>query len=303
MTEVCDELQQVADGKLDFDVTIRSDKDELSYALKKMVDGLSDIVKGISSSTAQVAEGSKQITVSSQHIADSTNHIATGAQTFALSSTNQTAFVEKLSSTVAEVAEKTKANAEIADKADKLADVIIGNAQKGNQQMDEMIKAVSDITEASKTIHTILKTIDAIASQTNLLALNAAIEAARAGEHGKGFAVVANEVNGLAGQSAEAAQKTYSMIQTSMEKAELGTKIVDATAISFKEIISGINESSRLIKEITHASKEQSTNILLISSGIEDLAQTVQQNSATAEESAAATAESTVATLESAAAA
>jgi len=303
LIEVSEELKMVADGNLAIKPKVRSEYDNLSKSIQKMVDDLSSMVKGISLSTSQVAEGSEQITESSRHIADSTAHIAAGAQALAKSSATQATFVQELSSTVIEVAEKTKVNADIADKADKLADVIINNAQKGNQQMDEMIKAVNDISEAGKAIHTILKSIDAIASQTNLLALNAAIEAARAGEHGKGFAVVANEVNGLAGQSAEAARKTYSMIQTSMEKAELGTQIVSATAISFKDIISGINESSELIKEIAKASKEQSISISQISNGIENVTKTVQQNSATAEESAAAAEESTAATQESAAAA
>ena len=302
LIEVDNDFKMIADGELDIKINIRSEYDLLSQTLQKMVDDLNTMIRGISSSTSQVAEGSKQIAESSKQIADSTTHIAAGAQALAESSTNQAAFVEELSATVAEVSEKTKANADIADMADKLADVIIDNAHKGNRQMDEMINAVNDITEAGKAIHTILKTIDAIASQTNLLALNAAIEAARAGEHGKGFAVVANEVNGLAGQSAEAARKTYSMIQTSMEKAELGTQIVGATAISFKEIISGINESSELIKEIAKASKEQSISISQISSGIEGLAGTVEQNSATAEESAAAAQQSAAATQESAAA-
>jgi methyl-accepting chemotaxis protein len=192
---------------------------------------------------------------------------------------------------VSEIAAQTKINADMAEKARQLSESIRVNAEKGNRQMDEMMSAVKDINIASQNISKVIKVIDDIAFQTNILALNAAVEAARAGQHGKGFAVVAEEVRNLAGKSAEAAKETGDMIQNSMEKAELGSKIASETAVSFTEISSGIQESSRLVDEIAKSSKEQAVGISQVNVGIDQVAQVVQQNSATAQESAAASEE------------
>ncbi|MCL2003829.1 MAG: methyl-accepting chemotaxis protein, partial [Oscillospiraceae bacterium] len=214
-----------------------------------------------------------------------------GSQSLAQGSTQQAAAVQELSSSISEIAVKTKENSEMANKAANLANNIKQSAEKGSHQMDEMMAAVKDINAASQSISKVIKAIDDIAFQTNILALNAAVEAARAGQHGKGFAVVAEEVRNLASKSSDAAKETGVLIQNSVEKAELGARIADETAASLTEIVSGINESSLIVGEIAKSSEEQSLGIAQINKGIDQVAQVVQQNSATAEESAAASEE------------
>jgi methyl-accepting chemotaxis protein len=165
------------------------------------------------------------------------------------------------------------------------------SAEKGTRQMTEMTTAVGEINQASQNIGKVIKAIDDIAFQTNILALNAAVEAARAGQHGKGFAVVADEVRSLAAKSAEAAKDTGSLIQNSIEKAELGARIAADTAASLADIVSGINESNQIVSRIATSSEEQNVGIRQITDGIDGVAQVVTQNSATAEQSAAASEE------------
>ena len=277
VTNIAKELESVADGDLTAEVVSLSDKDVMGLSLKKMMDNLNNMFSEIQASTAQVSIGSTQV--------------ADGAQSLAQGSTEQASSIEELSSSIADIADRTKANAATANKTSVLSATIKGDAEKGSLQMNEMIKAVGEINEASKNISKIIKTIDDIAFQTNILALNAAVEAARAGQYGKGFAVVAEEVRNLASKSAEAAKDTGDMIQNSMDKAELGTRIAGETAASLKEIVSGINEAGQLINEIVQASEEQAYGISQINIGIDQVAQVVQQNSATAEESASASEE------------
>ena len=277
VTSIANVLEALSGGDLTVDVSPLSDKDVLGISIKRTLDNLNSIFGEISSSSNQVSTGAKQV--------------ADGAQTLAQGSTEQAASIEQLSSSITEISEQIKENAAIADRTSKLSATIKENAEKGSLQMDEMIAAVGDINEASRNIGKIIKTIDDIAFQTNILALNAAVEAARAGQHGKGFAVVAEEVRNLASKSADAAKDTGNLIQDSMDKAELGARIAGETAASLTEIVTGINESSVLISEITKASEDQSSGISQINIGIDQVAQVVQQNSATAEESAAASEE------------
>jgi methyl-accepting chemotaxis protein len=270
-------VNHVADQDLTVTVDTLGPNDTFGNAIARMTENLNGMFGDISASTLQVSTGSKQI--------------ADGAQALAQGSTQQAAAVEELSASIAEIAEKTKQNAEMAGQAAALADTILHNAEKGSAQMGQMMEAVKDINQASQSIGKVIKVIDDIAFQTNLLALNAAVEAARAGQHGKGFAVVAEEVRSLASKSAAAAKDTAELIENSLEKAALGSRIADETAASLTEIVSGIGESDKIVGDIAKSSEEQRRGIAQINRGIDQVAQVVQQNSATAEQSAAASEE------------
>ena len=271
------ELETVAGGDLTSEIKQLSETDTIGKSLKEMIETLNRMFSEINSSAVHVSFGSKQI--------------ADGSQALAQGTTEQAASIEELSSSIAEIAGKTKENAVMAEDAVKLSDTIRLDAEEGSRRMDEMITAVREINEASRSIEKIIKTIDDIAFQTNILALNAAVEAARAGQHGKGFAVVAEEVRNLASKSAQAAKNTGDMIQNSMAKAELGSRIAADTAESLSKIATGINESTQLITKIAKASDDQSSSIAQVNVGIDQVAQVIQQNSATAEESAASSQE------------
>jgi len=216
VAKISGKLESVANGDLTIDIDLLSDDDIMGHSVKQMVDSLNEMFAEIQLSTDQVSTGASQI--------------STGAQALAQGTTEQAATVEELSSSITEIAEKTKNNAATADEASKLSATIKEDAEKGIRQMDGMINAVKDINDASHSIGNIIKTIDDIAFQTNILALNAAVEAARAGQHGKGFAVVAEEVRNLASKSAQAAKDTSDIIQATIEKSELGSRIAGETA-------------------------------------------------------------------------
>ncbi len=96
----------------------------------------------------------------------------------------------------------------------------VSKSQMCSSQVQEATLAMRSLENEFKSIHQLLKTIDAVASQTNLLALNATIEAARAGDAGRGFAVVATEVKEL----------SVSTKKVNTEIQEVMTKIAEAVS-------------------------------------------------------------------------
>lgn len=179
-------------------------------------------------------------------------------------------------------------NSKNADEAKNLSQTAQQQAQRGQNEVGQLIGSMNEISRSSKQIEEIVSVIDDIAFQTNLLALNASVEAARAGEQGKGFAVVADAVRTLAQKSAISAKEINELIKDSSAKIAQGCHVAEFSGKALEEIVSVVEKVHHLNTEVSSASKEQAGGVLSINKAIVDLDKTTQTNAAVAEESAAA---------------
>lgn len=271
------ETRAIADGDLTVNITVYSENDVLGNALREMVASWAGLAGAIMATAGQVDAGAKLVS-------DSSGSLSQGA-------TEQASAIEQLTASLLEVTSHTGENAENARTTSDLTLEIKGQAEAGNSQMEQMLRAMDEINLSSDNIGKIIKVIEDIAFQTNILALNAAVEAARAGDQGRGFAVVAQEVRSLAGQSAKAASETAELIENSMQKVGDGTKIAKKTAAALQQIVDGIAKTTGLVSTIADASGEQAAALQQINQGVEQISTVVQNTAASAEESAAASEE------------
>ena len=191
----------------------------------------------------------------------------------------QAAALEQLTSSSAVIARATKVNSDNSRQAADLMNQVSEKVGRANTSIASLSEAMVELTNSSKRVAEIMKSIDDIAFQTNLLALNAAVEAARAGEAGAGFAVVAEEVRALALRSAEAAGNTSELMEGTINRIENSNEMAASTSEMFDEISRQINAANSLIADIADGSTEQAVGIDEINTTLKEVDRTTQINS------------------------
>ncbi len=270
-------LQAIADGNF-----LASSQVPEMYVgeFEKMRIALESFIADMRDTLLKIDDAAEQVDAGSCQLAESAIELAEGA-------TDQAGAIQEITATITHIADNAQETADQVGEAYQNGLKYRAQAERSNEEMDNLASAMERISEASEEIRNIIGEIEDIAAQTNLLSLNASIEAARAGEAGKGFAVVADQIGKLAMDSAQSAVRTKELIQRALQEVENGNAITKDTKQALEEVVEGIEFLSNASKHASESSASQVISLREVELAVEQISGVVQSNSAAAEETSA----------------
>ncbi|WKC77299.1 methyl-accepting chemotaxis protein [Borreliella valaisiana] len=260
LNKILEYSERLASGNFTADVNFDKWDTVEFYSL---YEGFEQLRTNFSSIAKEVIENLDYLYENAIQIANASQNLSSGAVEQASTLEQMTANIEQISQGVSE-------NTENASTTEKIAVNTNERTKEGHKSVAKAIEAMTVITEK-------IGIIDEITRQTNLLALNASIEAARVGEKGKGFEVVAAEVRKLADQSKESAREIIDIANRSLT-------VASRAGENFEQIVPGMEQTARLVKNISNESSKQSIQIEQFKNAIEQVSQLVQTTASSSEE-------------------
>lgn len=290
-------------------------KDEtgvLASAAKMLREELLSVINGIKNQSTELYKASEALETSAkgttatmdqveQAVSDIANGATNQAEETTSASENVIAMGSMIEETSIEVAE-LKANAsgmkESSEEAQNILNALMKENEKTRESIDEIYRQTNTTNESALKIKEATAIITSIADETNLLSLNASIEAARAGEQGRGFAVVASQIQKLAEQSSESAQRIEEITNMLIMDSSMAVKTMNVVKDNMDAQSEKMVQTDKMFEKFNAgviSSIESVGNISAKTDGMDDarvrVVDLVQSLSAIAEENAASSQE------------
>jgi methyl-accepting chemotaxis protein len=319
-----DVLTSVSEGKINHKIEEGSLKsnDEIGgimRAIDKLQSNLSGIFSSVKSESASLAETSQTMwdhtEVTMEHVRQmekAIDGIASGALNQAHETKDATEHImqmgDMIEATTSEINHLNQSANAIKERGEEAADAL-QQLEEINEKTKDSIGVIYDQTnvtnESVQRIKDAITLITDIAEETTLLSLNASIEAARAGEQGRGFAVVASQIQKLAEQSNESAQKIETIIMSLIADSdktvetmselkkimEVQSNNVGETNHQVRDLLSEVESAIDAIHSVSKKNREINEARKTIVDAVQNLSSIAEDNAANTEQTAASVSE------------
>lgn len=319
-----DVVQQVASGDLTVEIEekhlARGDEvGKLTTEIARFKDDLKEIINHVVEDGNILIESSIDLNRTATETVTTIEQVDKAVQDIANGATSQAEETQIAADSVRDMEEVIESTLGVVEKlsknaldmkysseeALKIIDLLENTNVKTKDAIDMIYEQTNTTNESALKIKEATELITSIAEETNLLSLNASIEAARAGEQGRGFAVVASQIQKLAEQSNESANRIASIIDELIRDSSNAvstmnsvkeimnnqTKNVDKTEEIFSYVKVGIDTSIDGIDMVaSHTEKIEMAKSKVIDV-VQNLTAIAEENAASAEETSAAVTE------------
>jgi methyl-accepting chemotaxis protein len=244
--------------------------DRLSRSTTSMLTQLRDVADKMQSSAADNSQLAAQIALSSQTVAASAREGAATSTVLSKDAVSRERAIADLNAEAARLVEIVANLREAAEEGLRRDQALRQLARDNRARLErttnslqelasdalESAEGIDALSAAADEIQAFLVLVQKISRQSKLLALNAALEAARAGEHGHGFAVVATEVRRLASSSADAAQRTTSLVQEMLDSVNDSRQSTARTVATVEQVLESTRAGRQSLARVEEGTVE-----------------------------------------------
>ncbi len=313
-------IAKVSDGDMNvsIDQKLLQNQTELGL-MARSIDDLSkrlrEVIGHISNSTTQLTDAGNNLELMASQSSETADGISNAVEDISKGAVSQAEDIETATKEMYEMGQYFSDIVKGVERLDSTSDMMHAVGSEAVTSMEELSesndKTANAISRISRQVHQTnisaeeireaVNIIAAIATETNLLSLNASIEAARAGEAGKGFAVVASQIQKLADESNESAQKIEDVITNLLDESQMTVQVMseveetiaeqqkkmDATKTKFDQITRGISDTREETRNIDTCTKTCDQSREKMFDIIQNLSAISQENAASTQETTA----------------
>lgn len=313
-------LQTIGSGDLTvaFDEKLEKRTDEIGvimYILRGLVSRLRTVIGDIKQSAMLIHSNGESLETTAVQTSTTSDEISSAVEDISKGAVSQAEDIERATGAVSEIGriienivvkvDNLTGNSRIMGEAGDRATQIMEELRVSNDRTTSAVGRVSETVKQTDTsvqqIREAVAMITSIASQTSLLSLNASIEAARAGEAGRGFAVVAGEIQKLAEESNQSAQRIEDIIFKLLDDSQRALEVMgevqenvdeqrrkmEETRERFLDVQKGIQSSSEDIGQVSAETKNCNEHRVQIVDLIQNLSAVSEENAASTQETTA----------------